>query len=231
MQPLTRRPDTTTPPTSAATPDLARWLSLGAVAGPVLFTLAWLVLGFLSPGYPLWDMEIEPYSPISQPVSGLGLGVTAPYMNAAFVLSGLLILAGSVGIFHSIGELSRRARWTGAVLLGLHGLGAVMDGIFTLESFFLHFVGFLLALSTIVSFPVVGRLFRRVPRWRRLGGWLLLAGPLTLVLAVAYFASFDPVVAGSGIGVGGLIQRILIAEIQVWIVAMGWWAYRASDPT
>jgi len=27
-----------------------RWLALGAVAGPLLFTLAWLSLGFLSLG-------------------------------------------------------------------------------------------------------------------------------------------------------------------------------------
>src|ERR1700719_2319464 len=74
---------------------LAPWLSLGAGAGPILFTIAWLVLGFLSPGYSLWGTRIAPYSPISQPLSGLGLGPTGPYMNAAFVLHGLLILAGS----------------------------------------------------------------------------------------------------------------------------------------
>jgi hypothetical protein len=31
-----------------------RWLALGAAVGPVLFTLSWFVLGFLSPGYTLW---------------------------------------------------------------------------------------------------------------------------------------------------------------------------------
>ncbi|MDP8960228.1 MAG: hypothetical protein M3N32_01150 [Actinomycetota bacterium] len=65
-------------------PDPLRWLALGAVVGPSLFTLAWLVLGFLTPGYTLWDLQIAPYSAVHQPVSGLGLGPTGPFMNAAF---------------------------------------------------------------------------------------------------------------------------------------------------
>src|SRR6266702_8256621 len=85
-------------PAAQATPSATRWLALGAVAGPVLFTLAWLVLGELSPGYTAWGTRIAPYSPISQVISGLGLGITAPFMNTAFVLNGLLILVGVVGI-------------------------------------------------------------------------------------------------------------------------------------
>ena len=69
-----------------------RWLALGAVAGPVLFTLAWLILGFLSPGYTIFGTLIAPYSPIAQPISGLGLGLTGPFMDAAFVISGILLL-------------------------------------------------------------------------------------------------------------------------------------------
>src|SRR5258706_10607431 len=116
-------------PTSAtlAAPNLARWLALGAVAGPVLFTLAWLVLGFLSPGYTAWGVRVAPYSPISQGISGLGLGVTAPYMNTAFVLCGVLLLAGAVGVFQSLREVGAAARWTCAALLALAGLGAAMD--------------------------------------------------------------------------------------------------------
>src|SRR6202158_1655379 len=132
------------------------WLALGAVAGPVLFTLGWFGLGFVSPGYTMWGVRVAPYSAVSQPLSGLGLGPTAPFMNAAFILSGLLMVAGALGVFRAIPELSPVARWTCTALLAVPGLGAVIDGIFTLETLFLHAVGFMLALTTVVGFPVIG---------------------------------------------------------------------------
>ena len=36
-------------PAARAMPEATRWLALGAVAGPVLFTLAWFVLGSIRP--------------------------------------------------------------------------------------------------------------------------------------------------------------------------------------
>src|ERR1700682_6145496 len=111
-----------------ATDGAARpWLALGAVAGPALFTLGWFVLGFISPGYTMWGVHVAPYSAISQPLSGLGLGPTGPFMNAVFILSGLLMMAGAVGVFRAMPELSPGARWTATVLLALPGLGAVVD--------------------------------------------------------------------------------------------------------
>src|SRR5436305_13481194 len=104
-------------PPAPASPEATRWLALGAVAGPVLFTLAWFILGFLSPGYTAWGTRIAPYSPISQGISGLGLGITAPFMNTAFVFSGLLILASVVGIFQGIREMGALARWSCKVLV------------------------------------------------------------------------------------------------------------------
>src|SRR6266851_3784903 len=147
--------------------------ALAAVAGPVLLTLAWFVLGFISPGYSLWGTRIAPYSAISQPLSGLGLGPTGPFMNTAFILSGLLMMAGAIGVFRAIPELGARTRWICTALLGLPGLGAVIDGVFTLEHFFFHFVGFGLALTTVVGFPVMGFFLRRLPSWRRFGSWLV----------------------------------------------------------
>src|SRR5258706_8039301 len=130
-----------TKPAAQASPEATRWLALGAVAGPVLFTLAWFILGFLSPGYTAWGTRIAPYSPISQGISGLGLGITAPFMNTAFVLCGLFLLAGAVGIFQGIREMGAVARWSCTVLLALSALGSVMDGIFTLESILPHTAG------------------------------------------------------------------------------------------
>jgi hypothetical protein len=204
----------------------SRMLALGAVAGPVVMTLAWFVLGFVSPGYSMWGTRIAPYSAISQPLSGLGLGPTGPFMNAAFVASGLLIIAGVVGVFQQIPAMSTRARWACTFLLALPGVGGVLDGFFTLESFLFHFAGFALALTTVVTFPVVGLLLHRIPTWRRFGTWLVVAGPLTLALAVVYFLTFTPTVEGVQTGVAGLTERILVVELQAWYVAMGWMVFR-----
>jgi hypothetical membrane protein len=202
------------------------WLALGAVAGPVLFTLGWFVFGFISPGYTMWGTRIAPYSAMSQPLSGLGLGPTGPLMNTVFIASGLLIVIGAVGVFRAIPELGPTARWIAAVLLALPGLGSVTDGIFTLEHFFLHFLGFGLALTTIVGFPVIGYLLRRVPGWRGFGSWLIAAGPVTLALTVLYFATFTPTIEGIQHGVAGLTERILVLELQAWYVAIGWLTFR-----
>ena len=228
--PMLRDEGFATLPTPAA-PTAARWLALGAVIGPVLFTLAWMILGFLSPGYTAWGTRIAPYSPISQPISGLGLGITAPFMNTAFVLCGFLILAGVIGIFQSLQEISARARWRCILLLALVPLGMAMDGIFTLESGFLHFVGFGLGavVSPMLGFVVSGRVLRRITGFRRFGDWLVLGSPLTLALMVLYFLTFTPTVAGTQSGVAGLTERILVVEILAWYVALGWLAFRRTS--
>ena len=208
----------------------SRWLALGTVAGPLLLTLAWFVLGFVSTGYSLWGTRIAPYSAISQPLSGLGLGPTGPLMNAAFIVSGLLIIVGAFGIFRQISELGHRARWACTALLALPGIGSVLDGIFTLESFFLHFVGFALALTTVVGFPISGLFLRGLSEWRPVGTALIVAGPLTLALAVLYFLTFTPTVEGVQTGVAGLTERILVVELQAWYVALGWLAFSRSQP-
>jgi hypothetical membrane protein len=217
------------PRSAAATPsDLTRLLALGAIAGPVLFTLAWLVLGFVSSGYTVGGTHIAPYSLVSQPISGLGMGATAPYMNTAFVLSGLLLLAGVIAVFRSTADAGRpAARWVSTVLLALSPVGLVVVGLFDLDSPLPHFTGAaLIYLLPIISFPLAGRYLRRIPRWRRFGTGLLIAGALTLVLAVVFSMTFNEDTTADGQGIAGLTQRILFTEVLAWFAAMGWSARR-----
>lgn len=205
------------------------WLALGAVAGPVLFTLTWLVLGFVSPGFTIFGTTIAPYSPISAGISGLGLGLTAPVMNSAFVLSGLLLLVGVVGIFQSIQGMGARGRWTCIAILGLSGVGLVVDGLFTLESFFPHFLGFAIGIgATVPGFVISGVLLRRTPGWRRFGSWLILGSPLTVALTVLYFLTFSPTAEGARTGIAGLSERLLVVEVFFWFVSLGWLAFRRT---
>jgi hypothetical protein len=171
-----------------------RWLAFGTVAGPVLFTVAWFVLGFLSPVMIFAGGPPIPASPITAPISGLGLGPTGPFMNAAFVIGGLLLTVGVFGVFQSSDLTNGRpaARWGCAALLALTGLGMAIDGIFTLESFLPHFVGFLLASGIpVLSFLAAGFFFRGFAHWQRFGNWLLLGSPLTLILLVVFQLTFD----------------------------------------
>jgi len=195
-------------------------LALGAVAGPVIFTVAWLVLGAVSQGYTAWGTYV-PYSPIHQTVSGLGLGATAPFMNAAFIANGLLTMAGVVVIFTAVDGLSRRARWACIVLLGAPAVGSVIDGLFTLESFLPHFAGFALVLLAIPGFVVAGLALHQ--------RWLVAAAPITLALTVLFFATFTPTLAGTQTGIAGITERLLILEIQACYAALAWTFIRRSN--
>lgn len=207
---------------------LTTLFSLGAVIGPVLFTIAWVVLGLISPGFTIWGTEIAPYSPISAAVSGLGLGPTAPFMNAAFIAGGLLVIAGSFGIFAHLPALGDGTRRAGRVLVALLGLGMVMDGLFTLESIMLHTTGFMLAIGSIViAYFLVGRALRRSSAWRAIGTWMLLASPLTIAFTILYFATFSPTPEGALTGVAGLTERILLIEALSPVTVLGWLTSRA----
>jgi hypothetical membrane protein len=234
---MTAYPAPTAPSEAAgrkpASPASARLMALCAVVGPVLFTLAWFVLGFLSPGYTIYGTRIAPYSPVSQPVSGLGMGVTAPYMNAAMVVgAGLLTVVGVVGVFRLFDHRGRPAeRLRCMLLLALSPLGLGLCGIFTIEYPMIHLAGFVVfVLSPVLGFTVAGRYFRRFPEWRRFGTALLVAVPVTLALLVLFFTTYDQDAITVGHGISGIPERVLLVEVQAWFVAMGWLAHRRSRP-
>ena len=130
-----------------------RWLALGAVLGPLLFELAWIVLGVLQPP------TMTPYGvlggvsgAISNPISGLGVGPNAALFNAAFVVCGLVQLVGVVAVLSLTGGPRwSRLRVASLVLLALSPIGLVMAGIFTLDSLVLHLTAALLLFVTPVA--------------------------------------------------------------------------------
>jgi Protein of unknown function (DUF998) len=210
---------TTTSP-SAGPP--VRWLALGAIAGPVLFNLGWLMLGPLQPGY----------SSVSQPVSALAIGPNGGLMRAVYLLYGVLVTVGVIAVFQGLkDELGAIARWTCTALLALSPLGILWAGIFTMDHLALHNIGVQLAISTpVITFPVVGLVLRRAPSWRRFGTVLMLLGaPLTLALLVGFINSVPVSEMATGGDSLGLWQRALGLEVFAWFVAMGWLAFRDSQ--
>jgi hypothetical protein len=93
-----------------------------------------------------------------------------------------------------------------------------------------HTAGYLLGTGTpVLSFLVISLWLRRIPSWRRFAGWLLLGSPLTLVFLATSMASFDPVAAGAGLGITGLVQRIQVSELLGLIAVMSWKAFRRAN--
>ncbi len=205
-------------------------LALGAVAGPLLFTLAWIGFGVLQPPV-LTPFGVDGgiSGAISNPISGLGVGPFAAPFNTAFVVCGLLQAIGCIAAMRCLGY-GRRAgpRAVCGGLLAISPLGLAMAGVFTLASaLVLHMVAGALVFGTpVVGFLASGVLLRGTAEHRRLGTALLLASPLTLLLFIAYSMSFDQAAAGAGLGFAGATERILMFEVQAWYVVLGWLAFR-----
>lgn len=185
-----------------------RRLTLLVPVGATLFTLAWLVLGAISPGYELFGHTISPYSWIAQPVSGLGLGVTGAWMNTAFVAGGALVTIGTLASFPTWRARGRKGT-TAVVLMSAMGIGMMVCGVFTLSSIMLHLLGFLLA----VPLPAIGFLFAAAalrPARRGLALVGVIGAVLTLGLFVLFQLTFDATGAGGNDGIAGAVQRGLI---------------------
>lgn len=194
-----------------------RWLTLGAIAGPILFALAFTILGFLRPGYSL----------ISEPVSGLGVGANALAMNTSFILMGVLMFVGVIGIFRNMKELGTVTRWICIILFELSPIGGIICGLYNYE-FPLHFIGFFLACGfPVIGYLVVGLLLRRELFYRRIGNWLIMGSPLTLILMYMFMTTFDYL--NTDVGSAGLIERILILEVHAFYVALGWLVFRRKS--
>jgi hypothetical membrane protein len=79
------------------------------------------------------------YSFVSRPVSALGIGPNGVFMDAAFVLNGVLLIVGLTAVFQSLKhQLGALARWMCMALLLLSPLGVLWDGIFTMNTLALH---------------------------------------------------------------------------------------------
>jgi hypothetical protein len=147
-------------------------------------------------------------------------------MNVAFVIGGLALLVGLMGMIATV-PLRRGLAALTTVLLLMTPIGMIMCGFFTLENVLPHLLGFLLATGTpALSFLLLGIQVRDRAQWRLLSRVMLAASLATAVLLAAFFVSFDPVAAAAGQGVAGLVQRILVIEVLGCFAALGWVAHR-----
>ncbi len=195
----------------------ARWLVLGGIVGPILFVGVFTLAGFLRPGY----------SPIHQTVSDLGVGPNAWLVDASLIINGLLLIGFAVGFTLFMQSVLRQSwRWLITLLLALHGLGLAVAGIFTEapSTLMIHYlVGATLGfVGPVVAFLVTGLALRRDPLWRRWGIALLVASLLTLVLVGTMIWVFTPGTPLASLRLGGLMERVVFVEAEIWYLALGW---------
>jgi len=177
-----------------------RWLAAGAIWGPSLFILAWMVGGFM----------INGYSPIDDHISALA-GIDAPsrfVMNiglAAYVLgvgSAAWPLRKAIGSSASV-ALFLNALFVLGVLLTPDGLSSNAD--------LLH-GGF--AILVYLTLSLVGPLAALSLRRRGLIGWAI--GSLTVgaITSMSLWISL-------GETNSGLFQRIGLTTTDLWLMVVG----------
>jgi hypothetical membrane protein len=205
--------------------ELDRWLALGGVLGPAVFTLTYTVAGLLRPGY----------SPVDQAISDLGVGDNAWLLTGSLILLGLSLLGFTISFYRTIRPPASTAlRVVSAALLASVGAGYAVAGIFD-ETNPLHWqLGAPLVYGgATFGFLLAGVLLRRDRAWRGWGTASLLFSLVTVLLIALTFYTFssyaysegDPSPEGQ---LGGLMERVLFVEILAWYAAFGSRLFRAS---
>jgi hypothetical protein len=193
-------------------------LTCGAVAGPLYITLG-VIQMLIRPGF----------DPTRHDLSLMSNGDLGWIQIANFVMTGLLVIAGAVGMKHVLPS-SRGGTW-GPLLVGIYGLGLIGAGIFVADPALgfppgtpadahgiswhgmMHFVaGGIGFLALIVACFVFARRFSVLGQRR----WAI----YSLVTGIAFFAAFFGIATGTQLG--GMILVVVTlaftaAVLNAWI--------------
>ena len=182
-------------------------LAVAGVAGPVLFTVAFIVQGLF---------RLDEYSPVAEVVSALEAGPGGWVQRVNFVVFGLLTVAFAFGLHLGL----RPTRWgvIGPSLLVLSGMALLWAAVFPLREDAagvtydpgLHIVGGVTYfLSSALGLIMVSRRLAADPEWRDLAGYALATGvtgvALFVVMGVLVIPEDAPLHAWAG-----LAQRIVL---------------------
>lgn len=201
--------------------DHLRYLALGGVFGPLLFTLTFIICAWLR----------SEYSHMHQLISELGATGTpnADFMNfVGFIPSGIMISVFGVSQVwllpnHIIFRIS-------TALFILFGMGVVAAGVFSCDegcppqgSFenMIHYQvsgpAFLCAYTGIL---LLGIGFRRLPLWRWLWKYSVISALLSIVFNIGLVNSLE------SFTYSGVWQRLMLLTIFLWTGMVGISMYR-----
>ena len=182
-------------------------LAAAGIAGPVLFTVAFIVQGLF---------RLDEYSPVEEVVSALEAGPWGWVQRVNFVVFGVLTVAFAVGLHRGLRPTRRGV--IGPALLVLSGMALEWAAVFPLREDSagvtydpgLHIVGGITYfLSSALGLIVVSRRLAADPMWRDLAGYALATGITGVALFVAMGAFVVPEDAPLHAW-AGLAQRIVL---------------------
>ena len=192
-----------------------RRFALAGIGGPAIFIVMVIAIAAREDGY----------SHVWQAISELG-GVEATYpaiQNMNFLLMGLSMLMLSWALYQRFGDSP-----TGPVLVALFGLaGGIAQGLLPCDvgcrgatpvGLLHNVIGLIGFVAVITSMLVFARRWQLDETWRPHARFTRLVG----VLAVAAFVSFIVVAAVLPNGPRGLVQRLFVGALLVWLMVTSW---------
>jgi hypothetical protein len=203
---------------------LFKWLSFCAIIGSILLTLDWIILGLLMPpvhnGYGI----IGGISgTISNPISGTGVGPYGVLYNLLFVLSGVFIFMGILGVFSILNKKSKN-HWIIAALLLLSSIGFIIVGAVNISmSVPLHMIGFCLAGGSLIIGGIIsGIYFKKFENCKKFGNILIICSPILLILTILTMVSYNRELIVAGGGIAGIPSRlnVLLACFMHFIIGV-----------
>jgi len=195
-----------------------RFLAVAGIAAPLLFGVLWVAAGLLRPGYD----HIADYG------SELGAGPNAWIMNTNFLLTGLLLVAFSLGLARALGA-AKSAR-AGPVLVGIFGSGVFAAGIFSCDpgcpssggslSQQMHDLVSIVAFVAIMIAPIIVSLrMKGDPLWQGYRLYSIATGVAAIAFFFLFLASTQYV---------GALQRLFIATPFLWISVIALRLFKVS---
>lgn len=198
------------PPLDEAAAASQRALAWAGIAGPALFTAAFLVQE---------AFRRHEYSPMRETISALEAGPAGWVQQPNFVAFGMLTIAFAVGLHRGVRHTPRGA--AGPVLLALSGIGLVLAAALPLREDAAgvtydpggHVVAGVLFFGTsAVGLIALSRRLRRDPQWHALARVTLVAGAAALVGFLLTGALVMPE-DGPLHEWAGLVQRLLLLAV------------------
>jgi hypothetical membrane protein len=204
-----------------------RLMTLGGVAGPILFAAVVVTAAAGHPGY----------SHVASFISELGAtgASRAALMNyGGFIPAGLLIAGFGIGMARMLPGTPLLI--AGTVLVTLFGVGAAASGVFscdlgcpvdggTLSNQIHNAIGPACFVCLIVATAILGWGFRGLPAWRRLSAYSLATSAIALVFFLSLLASLDARL------VTGLWQRLMLGTLFLWCGVAAVHAFQVAPPT